>query len=310
MRNFILISCACTMGWMARAQTLDPSLFETIDGAESTRRPFLFQEPNAGRFAVEISFGVNNYSWQPIEYEQADALVRQSLERNRPNFSSAQLNNTLWDMQYNGVLSTFRNSSGSYEQGLGPKFLRIRYRPMESMPVDFSVGFGRSVGLFYAKAQVQETGSTVGVNHSDLIASAFTDHYFHLREIFQNGLLELPLVPSTWKPLFIELGAGFSPVPKIKFVGSVSVLPNSSASAKAWQRQSLESGIAQSLTEISDVRASQQLALGCQWRFSSVVWGLEMRSFAFLGNIQPYTDLGASSLSMPRYFCMNFGYVW
>jgi len=306
---FVLLAVGMIPVASSHAQQLDPSLLSS--GNESERigwRPDFGEAPNA-RYAVEFAFGLNGYSWQAVDYEESDAIVRQTVERTRPDLSSQQLNNTLWDMQYNNVLNTFRNASGS-QYGLSPRLLRVRYQPVEELPVDVSLGFGRSVGLFFAKAQLQATGSTIGLNQTDLIATSFTDHYFHLREIYANGFIEQPQVAEIWKPMFVEIGAGYQATPLVKFYGAFAFIPAAEQNAIDWQAGIREPNVASSITEIEQVLVSQQFALGCQLRLGSVSFGLEQRWLGFIGDTREYTNLGASNLDAPSYLCMSLGYLW
>lgn len=306
---FVLLAVGTVPMASSYAQQLDPSLLSS--GNETERiglRPDFGDTPTA-RYAVEFAFGLNGYSWQAVAYDESDAIIRQTVERTRPDLSSQQLNNTLWDMQYNNILNTFRNASGS-QFGLSPRLLRVRYQPVEELPVDVSLGFGRSVGLFYAKAQLQATGSTIGLNQTDLIATSFTDHYFHLREIYANGFIEQPQVAEIWKPLFAEVGAGYQATPFVKFFGAFAFIPGAEQSALDWQTGIRESNVASSITEIEDVRVSQQFGLGCQLRLGAVSLGLEQRWLGFIGDTREYTNLGASNFDAPSYLCMSLGYLW
>jgi len=306
---FVLLAVGTVPMASSYAQQLDPSLLS--NGNESERmgwRPDFGENP-AARYAVEFAFRLNGYSWQAVAYDESDAVIRQTVERTRPDLSSQQLNNTLWDMQYNNVLNTFRNASGS-QYGLSPRLLRVRYQPAEELPVDVSLGFGRSVGLFFAKAQLQATGSTIGLNQTDLIATSFTDHYFHLREVYTNGFIEQPQVAEIWKPLFMEVGAGYQATTLVKFFGAFAFIPAAQKSAQDWQAGIREPNVASSITEIQDLLVSQQFALGCQLRLGAVSLGLEQRWFGFIGDTREYTNLGASNLDTPSYLCMSLGYLW
>ena len=157
------------MAAVCGAQTLDPSLLEK---KQSTQTGFHWDfDPDKAtgkRFTIEGVFCLNGYTWSPIDYNESDAIIRQTVERTRPDFSSGELQNTLSDMEYN-VMSTFRNASGGGGQQIGPRLLRVRYQPVETLPVDVSIGLGRSTALFYAKSQLQETGATIGPNKSNRV---------------------------------------------------------------------------------------------------------------------------------------------
>ena len=51
----------------------------------------------------------------------------------------------------------------------------------------------------------------------------------------------------------------------------------------------------QSVTEITDVKASTQFVLGAQLRIGSTMWGFEQRWFSFLGDTREYILTGASN---------------
>ena len=308
MRRPLILALTFASGFSALAQQLDPSLFE--ESADRQSKDWNWNKPVIPtRFGVEFSFGLNPYNWAPVEYEEADAIVRQTIERNRPNMSAQQLNNTLWDMHYNNVLNTFQNASGSY-QGLSPTLLRFRYQPSTSLPLDVSIGFGKSVGLFYAKTALDETGATIGVNQTDLITTSFTDHYFHLREIYSNSFIEQPVVAQIWKPTFMEIGVGYSPTDALKFVGMLAMVPNATSSAQSWQLQSNENGVSTSINEITEVSTASQFALGVQYQTGALTMGIEHRWFQFFRDTNEYIQIGASSLNMPSYFSMSLGYRW
>ena len=176
-------------------------------------------------------------------------------------------------------------------------------------PWMFPWALGRSTALFYAKSQLQETGATIGLNQTDVMATAFTDHYFHLRAIYQGFWgSEQPRVPTSWNPMLVEIGAGFAPTHRVKFIGAVAVVPGAEQSAQDWQFDAWEQGVDQSVTEITDVKASTQFVLGAQLRIGSTMWGFEQRWFSFLGDTREYILTGASNTSTPSYFCMNIGW--
>ena len=308
-RSFVILA-AVGLPIFAAGQTLNPALLDSANEPKGVAWRPNFGSAASSRFAVEFAFGLNGYSWKPVNYDDSDAIVRQTIERTQPDFTPQQLNNTLWDMEYNGILNTFRNSSGNNERQMSPRLLRVRYRPMEDLPVDVSLGIGRSVALFFAKTQLQATGATVGVNQTDVIATAFTDHYFHLREIYDNWFIEQPQVPLTWKPLFVEVGAGYAPSPRVKFTGAFGFVPGAESSAQRWYVASGESGVSSSITDLSNARTTNQIALGVQLNLGSICWGLEQRWLMFLGDTEEYTSLGASHITTPSYFCMSLGYVW
>ena len=185
----------------------------------------------------------------------------------------------------------------------------MRYQPVETLPVDVSIGLGRSTALFYAKSQLQETGATIGLNQTDVMATAFTDHYFHLRTIYQGSWgSEQPRVPTSWNPMLVEIGAGFAPTHRVKFIGAVAAVPGAEQSAQDWQFDAWEQGVDQSVTEITDVKASTQFVLGAQLRIGSAMWGFEQRWFSFLGDTREYILAGASNTSTPSYFCTSIGW--
>ena len=135
------------------AQTLDPSLLKNTESRQSGFHwDFDADKATGKRFTLEGVFCLNSYSWSPIDYNESDATIRQTVERIRPDFSSGELQNTLNDMEYN-VMWTFRNASGGGGQQIGPRLLRVRYQPVATVPVDVSLGIGRSTALFYAKSQ-------------------------------------------------------------------------------------------------------------------------------------------------------------
>lgn len=309
MKQFLTLAAGLGLASACAAQTLDPSLLKNTE-SKQTGFHWDFDEDKATgkRFTVEGVFCLNGYTWSPIDYNESDATIRQTVERIRPDFSSGELQNTLNDMEYN-VMWTFRNASGGGGQQIGPRLLRVRYQPVETLPVDVSIGLGRSTALFYAKSQLQETGATIGLNQTDLMATAFTDHYFHLRAIYQGWWgSEQPRVTPSWNPTLVEVGAGYAPTHRIKFTGAVAVVPNATKAAQDWQFDAWEQGVEQSITEISEVMASTQFVLGAQMRIGSTMWGFEQRWFRFLGDTREYILAGASNTSTPSYFCMSIGY--
>lgn len=306
MKRLALIIAAACIAWTGSAQSLDPSMLKTSEERQGFNWDLDSDKSAGKRFSIEAVFGLNGYNWSPITYEEGDAVIRQTVERIRPDLSAAQLNNTLLDMTYT-VMWTFRNASG--RQQFAPRLLRLRYQPVETLPVDVSLGVGRSVALFYAKSQLQATGSTIGVNQTNMMAIAFTDHYFHLREIYQDWWgSEQPRVPMAWAPLLVEIGAGYAPTHRIKFTGAVAVVPNAQKAAQDWQFGAWEQGIANSITEITDVKATTQFALGCQLRLGSITCGFERRMLSFLGDTREYILAGASNSTTPAYTCMSIGY--
>ena len=309
MNRLMLFAAGVAVASTCGAQTLDPSLLKNTESRQGGFQwDFDADKATGKRFTVEGVFCLNNYSWSPIDYDESDAIIRQAVERIRPDFSSGELQNTLSDMQANSILSTFRNTSGGGGQQIGPRLLRVRYQPVETLPVDISIGFGRSTALFYAKSQLQATGSTIGINQTDLMATAFTDHYFHLRAIYQGWWGdEQPRVTPSWKPRLVELGAGYAPTHRIKFTGAVAVIPNATKAAQDWQFASWEPGVDQSITEISDVLTTTQFVFGAQMRIGSTMWGFEQRWFNFLGDTREYILAGASNTTTPSYFCMSIG---
>lgn len=308
MNRLMLFAAGVAVASTCGAQTLDPSLLKNTESRQSGFQwDFDSDKASSKRFTVEGVFCLNNYSWSPIDYEESDATIRQTVERIRPGFSSGELENTLNDMGYN-VMGTFRNASGGGGQQIGPRLLRVRYQPVEALPIDVSIGFGRSTALFYAKSQLQATGSTIGINQTDLMATAFTDHYFHLRAIYQGWWgNEQPRVTPSWNPMLVELGAGYAPTHRFKFTGAIGVVPRAEQAAQDWQFDAWEQGVDQSITEISDVMASTQFVLGAQMRIRSTLWGIEKRWFSFLGDPREYILAGATNSSTPNYFCMSIG---
>ena len=309
MKQFLLVALSAGFASACSAQTLDPSLLKNTESKQAGFHWDFDEDKATGkRFTVEGVFCLNGYTWSPIDYNESDATIRQTVERIRPDFSSGELQNTLNDMEYN-VMWTFRNASGGGGQQIGPRLLRVRYQPVETLPVDVSIGIGRSTALFYAKSQLQETGATIGLNQTDLMATAFTDHYFHLRAIYQGWWgSEQPRVTPSWNPTLVEVGAGYAPTHRIKFTGALAVVPNATKAAQDWQFDAWEQGVEQSITEISDVMASTQFVLGAQMRIGSTMWGFEQRWFRFLGDTREYILAGASNTTTPSYFCMSIGY--
>ena len=308
--KWLLYAATALVPLIGSAQRLDPTLLdqESTDG-KTGRQPRLFISEDT-RFSAELSFALNAYSWYPVDYEAGDAIIRQTLERSQPDLSAQQLNNTMFDMQYNYVLSTFKNSSGNNERNLGPRLFRLRYKPIAELPIDVSVGFGRSVALFYANTQVHANGVNTAVNQTDLIATAFTDQYFHLREIYENSFIDLPRVPLTWKPLFAEIGMGYEASKLLKFIAAFAFVPAGKSGAQSWYSGMRESNVNSSLTELENILTSKQLTFGCQIRLGATSLGFEQRWFSFLGDTSGYTDLGASNPVMPNYFSFSFGYHW
>jgi hypothetical protein len=141
------------------------------------------------------------------------------------------------------------------------------------------------------------------------MATAFTDHYFHLRAIYQGWWgSEQPRVTPSWNPMLVELGAGYAPTHRFKFTGAVGVVPGAEGAAQDWQFDAWEQGVNQSITEISDVLTTTQFVFGAQMRMGSTMWGFEQRWFRFLGDTREYILAGASNTSTPSYFCMSIGY--
>ena len=308
MNQLILLVAGMATASACVAQTLDPSLLKNTESRQSGFHwDFDADKATGKRFTVEGVFCLNSYSWSPIDYNESDATIRQTVERIRPDFSSGELQNTLNDMEYN-VMWTFRNASGGGGQQIGPRLLRVRYQPVATVPVDVSLGIGRSTALFYAKSQLQETGATIGLNQTDLMATAFTDHYFHLRAIYQGWWgNEQPRVTPSWNPMLVELGAGYAPTHRFKFTGAVGVVPVGEQAAQDWQFDAWEQGVDQSITEISDVLTTTQFVFGAQMHIGSTMWGFEQRWFRFLGDTREYILTGASNTSIPSYFCMSIG---
>ena len=235
MNRFIFVALSTGFAFACAAQTLDPSLLKNTESKQSGFHWDFDEDKATGkRFTVEGVFCLNGYTWSPIDYDESDAIIRQSVERIRPDVSNGELQNTLNDMEYN-VMWTFRNASGGGGQQIGPRLLRVRYQPVETLPLDIAIGFGRSTALFYAKSQLQETGATIGLNQTDLMATAFTDHYFHLRAIYQGWWgNEQPRVPISWNPMLVEIGAGYAPTHRFKFTGSFGFVPGAEKSAQDW----------------------------------------------------------------------------
>jgi len=308
MNRFMLFAAGMAMASACSAQTLDPSLLKNTETRQGGFHwDFNADKATGKRFTVEGVFCLNSYSWSPIDINESDATIRQTVERIRPDFSSGELQNTLSDMESN-VMWTFRNASGGGGQQIRPRLLRVRYQPVETLPIDVSLGIGRSTALFYAKSQLQATGSTIGLNQTDLMATAFTDHYFHLRAIYQGWWGdEQPRVTPSWNPTLLELGAGYAPTHRFKFTGAVGLVPGAEKAAQDWQFDASEQGIDQSITEISDVLTSTQFVFGAQMRIGSTMWGFEQRWFRFLGDTREYILAGASNTSTPSYFCMSIG---
>ena len=308
MNRLLTLAAGIGLASACAAQTLDPSLLKNTESKQGGFHWDFDKDKATGkRFTVEGVFCLNGYTWSPIDYDESDATIRQTVERIRPDFSSGELQNTLNDMEYN-VMWTFRNASGGGGQQIGPQLLRVRYQPIETLPVDVSIGIGRSTALFYAKSQLQETGATVGLNQTDLMATAFTDHYFHLRGIYQGWWgSEQPRVTPSWNPTLVELGTGYAPTHRFKFTGAVGVVPGAEKAAQDWQFDAWEQGVDQSITEISDVLTTTQFVFGAQMRIGSTTWGFEQRWFRFLGETREYILAGASNTSTPSYFCMSIG---
>ena len=309
MNRFIAFAGGLGLVSACSAQTLDPSLLKNSESKQGGFNwDFGADKATGKRFTIEGVFCLNGYSWSPIDYNESDATIRQAVERIHPDFSSGQLQNTLNDMEFN-VMWTFRNASGGGGQQIGPRLLRVRYQPVETLPIDVSLGVGRSTALFYAKSNLQETGAAVGLNQTDLMATAFTDHYFHLRAIYQGWWgSEQPRVTPSWNPLLFEVGAGYAPTHRVKFTGAVAVVPNAEKSAQNWQFNAWEQGVNPSITEISDVMTTTQFVFGAQMRIGSTMWGVEQRWFNFLGDTRDYILAGASNTTTPSYFCMSIGY--
>ena len=140
------------------------------------------------------------------------------------------------------------------------------------------------------------------------MATAFTDHYFHLHAIYQGWWgSEQPRVTPSWNPTLVEIGAGYAPTHRFKFTGAVGVVPGGEQAAQDWQFDAWEQGVDQSITEID--RRPHHDAIRF-WR-SNAHWfddvGIEQRWFRFLGDTREYILAGASNTSIPSYFCMSIG---
>ena len=158
-------------------------------------------------------------------------------------------------------------------------------------------GVGRSTALFYAKSQLQETGATIGLNQTDVMAS------------LHRSLLPPPAIyqgfwaansPCAHKLESNARGnrAGFAPTHRVKFIGSGSV-PGAEQSAR-WQFDAWEQGLTKASPK-SPMSASTQFVLGAQLRIGSTMWGFEQRWFSFLGDTREYILAGASNTSTPSY---------
>ena len=113
MRAMVLVA-GLGMAAVCGAQTLDPSLLEKKQSTQTGFHWDFDQDKATGkRFTIEGVFCLNGYTWSPIDYNESDAIIRQTVERIRPDFSSGELQNTLNDMDIN-VMWTFDNASGGW----------------------------------------------------------------------------------------------------------------------------------------------------------------------------------------------------
>ena len=89
MKQFLTLAAGLGLASACAAQTLDPSLLKNTE-SKQTGFHWDFDEDKATgkRFTVEGVFCLNGYTWSPIDYNESDATIRQTVERIRPDFSS------------------------------------------------------------------------------------------------------------------------------------------------------------------------------------------------------------------------------
>ena len=86
MRRFIVFAAGMAVASACSAQTLDPSLLKNSESRQGGFHwDFDADKATGKRFTVEGVFCLNSYSWSPIDYEESDAIIRQAVERIRPD---------------------------------------------------------------------------------------------------------------------------------------------------------------------------------------------------------------------------------
>lgn len=291
-------------------QELRPDL---IDAAPQKQRTVAFwgelKEKKTRRWGIEFVINRGWAAWSPINYDTGESEIRRGLERFYPELNSGQINNSLWDMQYQGILSTFQYASQSYD-GLGPRVIRLKYQPFDQNNLHVSLGLVRTPGMFYANSQRQVDASVVTVNQTEAMASLYLDQYFHLREIYENYFLEFPQVPDVWRPRMLEIGASYGVNSLVSFTGAFSLIPNGSNSVQQWYDNQRDLNIASSLTDLDEVVVAHQFSLGCQLGLGAFNFGIEQRMMRFTTSITSYTDNGSFAPEEPNYTGIVLGYRW
>ncbi|MBT6163596.1 MAG: hypothetical protein HOH92_07835 [Crocinitomicaceae bacterium] len=290
----------------SHAQQLDPSLIDS----NSPKQKQLGQIKIGGNdthWAVEISFGAN--LWDPSEGNTSESQVRQAIERFYFHFTPTELTNALSDMNYQGVLGNFNYYSDNSAY-LKPRLIRLRYRPTEFDRVSFSLGFGRTPAVFYATALQTATGEAIAMNQTEAIAGNYVDQYFHLRELYENWLLERPGVPELWTCLLIEAGASYQATDLVKFHAALGVVPGGLKGANQWKSSIQDDAITSSTGDFQQVNVAQQFTIGSTLCLGAITTGLEYRSSFFIKETSSFERLGASLQRPPGFVSLCLGFAW
>lgn len=306
----IIAAALLVLPMAGHLQELRPDL---IDTAPRKQRTVSFwgelKEKKTRRWGIDFVINRGWTAWSPINDETAETEIRRGLERFYPELSSGQMNNFLWDMQYQGILSTFQYASQSFD-GLGPKVIRLRYQPFDQSKLHVSLGLVRTPGMFYANFRRQVDASVVSMNQTETMASLYLDQYFHLREIYENYFLEFPQVPDVWRPQMLEVGGSYELNSIVSIAGGVALIPNGSRSVQQWYNNQRDGNIASSLTDLDEVVVANQFSIGCQLGLGAFNVGIEQRMMRFNTSITSYTDNGSSAPEEPNYTGIVLGYRW
>lgn len=306
--NFSIFILVLLMPISGFGQQFDRALMEESDKRNERSMDFtLLNRTENAHWAVEFSWGLNN--WNPTAATNGESYVRNALESMHTTLSSNEFNYALSDMNNQGILSSF-NYYYDNSTYLKPRILRLRYRPDGFDQVDVSLGVGRTPAFFYAIAAETSSGSTIGLNQTEVLAGNYVDQYFYFRELFENWFIERPTVQALWTPLMLELGAGFQATDLVRFQGALGIISGGVNGANDWKSRISDEDIPSSISEFQSVAIAQSLILGSSVTLRAVTIGLDYRTHFFLSATSSYLESGAQAQSLPSFVSFCLGYAW
>jgi len=306
--NFSIFILVLLMPISGFGQEFDRALMEESDKRNERSMDFtLLNRTENAHWAVEFSWGLNN--WNPTAATNGESYVRNALESMHTTLSSNEFNYALSDMNNQGILSSF-NYYYDNSTYLKPRILRLRYRPDGFDQVDVSLGVGRTPAFFYAMAAETSSGSTIGLNQTEVLAGNYVDQYFYFRELFENWFIERPTVQALWTPLMLELGAGFQATDLVRFQGALGIISGGVNGANDWKSRISDEDIPSSISEFQSVAIAQSLILGSSVTLRAVTIGLDYRTHFFLSATSSYLESGAQAQSLPSFVSFCLGYAW